>query len=363
MINVITPLTVALAVILLGYAIGKIRICNISLDLSAILLVAIIFGFLISKFVPSFMDTNFYTVMNSYSRLGTAMFVSVIGITAGIPFKMSSKKTVLYFIIGCISVVVGFTVTAFIGYTAPEIDKSLLLGILSGALTSSPGLSVISERQDLISERAVIGYGTAYILGVVIVVIVAQLSGRSLLKKERSEREITALTVTDGTWGLILIAICALIGEIIEKFSLFGHSLGTTGAVLICGIIIGCSTRRSPHIRSCVEHVFPIYRNLGLILFFIGNGITAGVKLDSAINIKWFLYGALITTMSVGLTWLICKMLFRDNTYASSLMAGSMTSTPALGVLVKKGYAVDLTAYSISYIGALLTMTIGIKFI
>lgn len=44
-------------------------------------------------------------------------------------------------------------------------------------------------------------------------------------------------------------------------------------------------------------------------------------------------------------------------------MAGAMTSTLALGVLVKKGYSVDLTAYSISYVGALLTITIGIKFI
>ena len=58
--------------------------------------------------------------------------------------------------------------------------------------------------------------------------------------------------------------------------------------------------------------------------------------------------------------WLVCKILRLD---IFSLMAGAMTSTPALGVLVNKGYAVDLTAYSISYIGALLTMTVGIKFI
>lgn len=363
MIDMLTPLTVLFAVIIVGYVFGKLKICGVSLDLSATLLVAILFGFLISHFLPTAIDSGFNSSMSTYSRMGTSLFVSVIGITSGLSLKLSSKKTLLYLFIGSLAAHVGFTVMTVIGYIDTETDRSVLLGILSGALTSTPALSVISERSDVISENAVIGYGAAYILGVVIVVVSTQITDRSILENESEEKAQTAVTVTDGTWGLILIAICALIGEILGNLSLFGYSLGTTGAVLICGIIIGCITRRSPHIRSCVEHVFPIYRNLGLILFFVGNGITAGIKLDSAINIKWFLYGALITTMSVGLTWLICKMLFRDNTYASSLMAGAMTSTPALAVLVKKGSAVDFTAYSISYVGALLTMTIGIKFL
>lgn len=209
-------------------------------------------GLVISKFDPNLMDANFNNAMSAYSSLETAIFVSVIGITSGFSLKLSSKKTVLYFLIGCIAVLVGFAVTSLIGYIDTETDKSLLLGILSGALTSTPGLSVISERHDLIAERCVIGYGVSYILGVVIVVIVAQLSGRSILKKECSERGKTVVTVTDGTWGLILIAICALIGEIFVKLSLFGYSLGTTGAVLICGIILGCIIRKSSHIKDRV---------------------------------------------------------------------------------------------------------------
>lgn len=360
MINVISPLTVAFTIILLGYAIGKIRFCNVSLDLSAILLVAIMLGFVISKFDPNLMDTNFNNAMSAYSKLGTAIFVSVIGITAGISFKISSKKTALYFLIGCISVVVGFAVTSLIGYIDTEIDKSVLLGILSGALTSTPALSVISERSDVISENAVIGYGAAYILGVVIVVISTQITGRNMLGKYIVEDKQTGGTVSDGTWGLILIAICALTGEILGEFSLFGYSLGTTGSVLVCSIIIGCIIRKLSHINNRVEQSFAIYRNLGLMLFFVGNGTTAGARLNSNISIKWYVFGAVMTLSSVMIVWFVCKLLKLD---ICSLMAGAMTSTPALGVIVKKGYAVDLTAYSISYVGALLTMTIGIKFI
>lgn len=362
MINFISPLTVAFAVILLGYAIGKIRFFNISLDLSAILLVAIIFGFVIAKCIPNVIDGDFNSAMNSYSNLGTAIFVSVIGITTGLTLKLSSKKTVLYFIIGSVAVLIGFEVTSLIGYMDIEIDRSVLLGILSGALTSTPALSAISERPDVISENAVIGYGVAYILGVVIVVISTQITGRNILKKSITKNEQKAVTVSDGTWGLILIAICALIGEMLGNLSLFGYSLGTTGSVLICGIIIGCIIRKSL-ITSCAENVFPIYRNLGLILFFVGNGITAGARLNSNISIKWFLCGILITLVSVMSVFIICKILIRNKSITPSLIAGSMTSTPALGVLVKKGYSVDLTAYSISYVGALLTMTVGIKFV
>ena len=64
MINFISPLTVAFAVILLGYAIGKIRFFNISLDLSAILLVAIIFGFVIAKCITNVIDGDFNSAMN-----------------------------------------------------------------------------------------------------------------------------------------------------------------------------------------------------------------------------------------------------------------------------------------------------------
>ena len=359
MINFVSPLAITFAVILIGYAIGKIRIGNVSLDLSAILLVAIFWGFVMSEIDPSFINEELNNTMSAYSKLGTAVFVSVIGITAGASLGASTKKSILYFLVGCFSVLGAFAVTAFMEYIAPETDKSLLLGALSGALTSTPGLSVISERQDLIAERTVIGYGTAYIIGVVIVIIVTQLARSNSLKRERSDGKITAVTVTDGTVGILLVAICALFGEMFGNLSVGGYSLGTTCAILICGIVIGCITRKT-HIIDSVEHSFPIYRNLGIMLFFVGNGMLAGAKLKANINITFVVCGAVITIASVMAVWLACKILKLDT---CSLIAGSMTSTPALGVLVRKGYKVDLTAYSISYVGALLTMTVGIKFV
>jgi len=44
------------------------------------------------------------------------------------------------------------------------------------------------------------------------------------------------------------------------------------------------------------------------------------------------------------------------------IVAGGMTSTPAIGLLAKTGNSqVDMSAYSFAYLGALLTITIGTK--
>lgn len=112
--------------------------------------------------------------------------------------------------------------------------------------------------------------------------------------------------------------------------------MGTMGAILMCGIVIGCFIRKQSHIRYSTEQSFSTYRNLGLVLFFVGNGITAGTKLNSHISIKWFVYGAIITLTSVIGVLLICKIIVRNNEITPSLIAGSLTSPQALGVLVKK---------------------------
>ena len=71
MFNFVSPLAITFAVILIGYAIGKIRIGNVSLDLSAILLVAIFWGFVMSEIDPSFINEELNNTMSAYSKLGT----------------------------------------------------------------------------------------------------------------------------------------------------------------------------------------------------------------------------------------------------------------------------------------------------
>lgn len=45
-----------------------------------------------------------------------------------------------------------------------------------------------------------------------------------------------------------------------------------------------------------------------------------------------------------------------------SIVCGGMTSTPAIGVLMRKNKSrVDITAYSIAYVGALFAMVVVVR--
>ena len=55
------------------------------------------------------------------------------------------------------------------------INYSSLLGILCGALTSTPGLSSVCELIGSENEIAVLGYSCSYLLGVILVVFFTQL--------------------------------------------------------------------------------------------------------------------------------------------------------------------------------------------
>lgn len=117
-------------------------------------------------------------------------------------------------------------------------------------------------------------------------------------------------------------------------------------SVVIIGLFLG-------HIK--------IYRNFGLMLFFVGNGISAGENLNMLSDVKWFAYGALITVscIFVGNVW--GCFIFKKNTVARlSVIAGGMTSTPAYGVIIRKTENIDITVYSFTYLGALCGVVFGL---
>ena len=93
--------------------------------------------------------------------------------------------------------------------------------------------------------------------------------------------------------------------------------------------------------------------------------IPAGVQLNCSFEIEWFVYGIVLTVTPIVFGFMINKFLNKYNTKDNlCIICGGMTSTPAVGILLKNKYIKwDLSVYSFSYIGALLTVVIGIKLI
>ena len=147
--------------IAIGYMIGKIKIAGISLDISAILFVAMLFGHYGVK------------IDNTIQNIGLVLFIYTIGMQAGPGFFETFKKEGRAFaLFGLILVGSAALITLAIKYFF-DIDKAISIGLLTGALTSTPGLAVAIDSTQ--SPLAPIGYGFAYPFGVIGVIIFIKL--------------------------------------------------------------------------------------------------------------------------------------------------------------------------------------------
>ena len=362
----VIPLLLLALISVLGYLIGKIKICKISLDISAVLIVAIVVGFLMSISPDVHIGENFNNSLDLYSKTGTALFVCAIGVSSGTSLARGSiKKNILYFLFGALMVIGAFVCAKCIEVFDTTFDRSLLLGTLCGALTSTPALSAICEDITVISENAVVGYGAAYLFGVVGVVVFVQYNVR-FLKEEMRMSNVT-INREMGYKSLTLMLFVILLGIFFGSIKLpfINRSLGLTGGILLLGIASGAILSKLKQKGKDFSCDISPYKNLGLIMFFVGNGIKAGMKLTSAVDVRCFVYGAIITAVAVMIGFVLGRIFCGKNAINRMfIVAGGMTSTPALGVLVSKSnYEDNMSTYSFAYLGALVTITFGINIV
>lgn len=341
------------SVIVVGCLIGRIKICNISLDISAVLILSVVVGYVLSK-TDIEIDAKY---LNVCSQIGTSLFISVVGITSGFSIKRDEIfSNIRYVVMGGLIVFAGFVAARIIGFLDSNIDESLLVGIFCGAMTSTPGLSAACESETVRSELAVLGYGSAYLIGVLGIVLFVQLSTGSFpeIRKVNIFQEKKS---NIGQKSLVAIGLTCVCGQVLGavKFSVLNISLGATGGVLICGLIIGIVINKFSREKDSIGMTLPVYRDLGLVLFFAGNGLVAGQELNTQVEISWFVYAAIITLSSVFAGKFFGKVIIKNSLLNQMCsVAGGMTSTPAMGCLLKKtDNPSDLTAYSLSYLGAL----------
>lgn len=352
----LNPTVVCFIAVLIGMLFNKIKVCNISLGLSAILIVSLITGYLLNRFIPSVIDNTFRTNLNFLSKIGAAVFISVIGLISGATLdKYNGKISIISFVVGVIMVVAGFLSNHCMLIFDSSIDKSLMMGIFCGAMTSTPALSSMCENPAIASELVTLGYGIAYPFGVTGAVLFAQFISKEDGIAQPKESKLLA----NSTEALIIIAVISIVGNVLGVIEIpFRHiSFGTTGGTLIAGLLTGIIAKVFLTKNDGIIKTLSIYRDLGLVAFFIGNGIIAGERLNTVIQMKWFAYGAIITTTSL-LCGYIVLMALKKHVKADSfafIISGGMTSTPALGAVLSKHRNNDfLKFYSLAYLGALL---------
>jgi len=357
--SILSPISIAFIAIIVGCVLGKIKVFGISLNLAGVLIVSIALGYAFASADELRELTGIASLKDNikmFSSLGTALFVSVIGITTGYSLDFNRGKKNRSALVGIIMALTAFVMMGIILKIDENISLSKLIGALCGALTTTPGLSAANELESVIAEEATLGYGCTYLFGVIATVLFVQIITRKCEAEVKSESKYIGKN-QNALMCLIQIGLTVVFGSIIGAFRIVDFSLGNSGGVLCFGIALGAIVNKFLPNLAASKDMMNVYRTLGLVLFFAGNGISAGTVLSTSFDIKIILYGALMTVVSIIVGVIILKLVFKG-TDIPSVIAGGMTSTPAAGILLQKGYRIDLGEYSIAYVSALITIVI-----
>ena len=359
----------------LGYLLGSVTIKGLSLGTSGILLVALVFGHF-GLLVPKVIKD-----------VGLISFVTAVGFIAGPGFFRNFKKqAVSYVLLGIAIILVGaLTCVGVISLAGIPVDLSV--GMMAGALTSTPGLAAAMEATGGAASVASVGYGIAYPFGVVGVVLFVQLIPKILKIDMEKERQKLATPPVEqpadapapktykplDEYGLLAFAVAAILGVLIGKVEIplpggAVFSLGTSGGPLLTGLVMGHFAHIGPVAIDVPKKTLNVVREVGLALFLMGAGTDAGkgfLAILQQYGVALFLLGAVMTIVPMIVGYLLAVKVFKIDVLSSlGSICGGMTSTPALGTLmqVTKTEAVAV-AYAATYPLALIMVVLCCQFL
>lgn len=154
-------------VIAAGIQLGKIKVFGVSLGITLVLFVGIVLG--------HFGFTINHNVIHFFKEFGLILFVYSVGMQVGPGFFSSFKKGgVTLNMLACGIVFLGVA-TAIILHYATGIPMPTMVGILSGAVTNTPGLGAAqqaySDMYGAADNTIALGYAVAYPLGVIGIIL------------------------------------------------------------------------------------------------------------------------------------------------------------------------------------------------
>lgn len=393
------------AILFVGYALGRITIKGVSLGDAGVFIIALLFGCffygpleaqlgvkLASGEVVNYADKALKIVEN----LGLILFVTSVGFIAGPKFFGNMKKNFKsYVLIGLVIILFGGLSAVgciYLGQALGEANDgsftAMIVGLLSGSLTSTPAFSaakatVNPEFESLVS----VGLGIAYIFGVIGVVLFVQLIPK--FAKADMDEERAKISLTDSTdtnkkktgkllslddHGFAAFALAAVIGTIVGmiKIPLSSNGLSgttfaltTTGGCLLMSLVFGHFGKIGKLNIMPEISTLKLFRELGLVLFLVGAGIPGGADFVAHFSPMYFVYGVIMTIVPMIIGYIFAKYVLKLPLLNSlGSITGGMTSTPALGTLINVAKTEDVAAaYAATYPIALIAVVLVSQFI
>ena len=399
------------AILFVGYALGRITIKGVSLGDAGVFIIALLFGALfccnmapegsaaanLFGFAPVEFNHEWLEIIESF---GLVLFVTSVGFIAGPKFFANMKKNFKsYVLLGLIIILAGGLSALgcimlgehVIGYGAGATDidgfVAMIVGLLSGSLTSTPAFSaakatVAAEYQSLVS----VGHGIAYIFGVVGVVLFVQL----IPKLTKADMAVERAKIAGGGesevkksvlnllhldhMGVAAFSVAAVLGTLVGKIKIPMSSAGlegtcfsltTTGGCLLVSLILGHFGRCGKVSLMPETSTLKLFRELGLVLFLVGAGIPGGADFVANFDPMYFVYGVIMTILPMIVGYLFAKYVLKLSLLNNlGSITGGMTSTPALGTLIGTAGTEDVAAaYAATYPIALIAVVLVSQFL
>ena len=408
-------------VTVVGYLLGKIEICGLSLGTAGVFLIALVYGhfgfandsYLHQIGLVTVDEAKMKAAMKIIGDLGLLCFVTSVGFIAGPKFFANLRRNAKsYVILG--AVIIGTaSISCYVLIKTTNVDAAMLVGILSGALTTTPGFAATNEvlgnasetligaytaagvldpslaldaaREQLV-DRCTVGHAIGYPFGVVGVVLFVQIVPKILranmteeqkklhASEEASvERKLPEKLMELDPIGFGPFALAIILGILLGKVYIplpggANFSLGNTGGALLMGLILGHFGHVGPISMKISSDFLKSFREYGLVFFLIGAGIPGGsgfVEYVRQYGFMLFIYGAIMEIIPMILGYLIARYIIKLcmlNNLGS--ITGGMTSTPALGALINVAKTDDVAAaYAATYPVALVLVVLASQFL
>ncbi|KAA6344673.1 Aspartate/alanine antiporter, partial [termite gut metagenome] len=261
-------------VIAAGITFGRIKIRGISLGMTMVLFVGITmshFGFRME-----------HSVLHFVREFGLILFVYAVGLQVGPGFFSSFKKEGIQLNLLATGIVaLGVIITLIIHFVS-EIPVPTMVGILSGAVTNTPGLGAAQEAYSSMNDGTnepsiALGYAVAYPLGVV-GIIFSMIAIRSIFRVNLT-KEMERLNVANSKKQNVVDTFSAEV----RNPALFGESIQSLMDLINLKFVISrvMSNDGVVHIASTEtilnegDKVFVITtpQNMKSVLAFIGKPI------------------------------------------------------------------------------------------
>lgn len=261
-------------VIAFGVMLGKIKVAGVSFGVTWILFVGILFGhfgFNINEHLIHFMK-----------EFGLILFVYSVGLQVGPGFFSAFRKGGLSLnMIAVTVVVIGVLLTVTLHYVT-GLPITTMVGILSGAVTNTPGLGAAQQANSDIAGVAApeiaMAYAVAYPLGV-IGCILALLFMRYLFRVNVSNEEQEAKCVGGGGGGeqavcpfSLLIKNAAVDGKRLSDIEPLLHCRFVVSRICVGGVLENIIPAKADSVLHVGDKVLVITRpvDASIITMFLG---------------------------------------------------------------------------------------------